>query len=87
MLKLIIIYFIITNVSCKKMNLFNHTSKEDVEEFNRIKDSSYKDEDELLKILFQTYNPNIIPRRNLNESLKLYVGLAMIQLVNMVNIN
>lgn len=48
-------------------------------------DSSYKYEDQLLKHLFKSYNPNLIPRRNSNETLKLYLGLAMIQLINMVN--
>jgi hypothetical protein len=43
-------------------------------------------EEKLLAYLFREYNPNIIPRENSNESLKLYIGLAMVQLINIVNL-
>jgi hypothetical protein len=43
-------------------------------------------EEKLLKYLFKDYNPNIIPREHINESLKLYIGLAMVQLINIVRI-
>lgn len=41
-------------------------------------------EEKLLEYLFKDYNPNIIPRESANESLKLYIGLAMVQLINIV---
>ena len=41
-------------------------------------------EEKLLEYLFKNYNPNIIPRESSNESLKLYIGLAMVQLINIV---
>ena len=44
-----------------------------------------QDEEKLLKYLFKDYNPNIIPKVSLNESLKLYFGLAMSQLINVVS--
>jgi hypothetical protein len=40
------------------------------------------EEERLLRYLFKDYNPHIIPRESNNESLKLYIGLAMIQLIN-----
>ncbi len=43
-------------------------------------------EEKLLEYLFRDYNPNIIPRENSNESLKLYIGLAMVQLINIVRL-
>ena len=43
-------------------------------------------EEKLLEYLFRDYNPNIIPRENSNESLKLYIGLAMVQLINIVSL-
>jgi hypothetical protein len=43
-------------------------------------------EEKLLKHLFKNYNPNIMPKEHLNETVKLYIGLAMIQLINIVDI-
>ena len=42
-------------------------------------------EEKLLRYLFKDYNPNIMPKENMNESFKLYFGLAMAQLINIVN--
>ncbi len=53
-----------------------------IEHFNSK--SKYKYENKLLHLLFKNYNQNILPRENNNESLKLNIGLAMIQLVNIV---
>jgi len=44
----------------------------------------WQKEAKLLHYLLQDYNPNIIPRESKNESLKLYIGLAMSQLINIV---
>ena len=51
------------------------------------KPNSYglKNEEKLINLLLQNYNPNVIPRPSLNESLKLYVGLSMAQLINIVS--
>lgn len=52
---------------------------------NRSEEDWYK-EAKLLNYLLRNYNPNIIPREYNNESLKLYIGLAMSQLINLVKI-
>ena len=40
-------------------------------------------EEKLLRYLFKNYNPNIMPKE-FSETLKLYIGLAMIQLIYFV---
>ncbi len=52
---------------------------------NRTEKEWYK-EAKLLNYLLRDYNPHIIPRENTNESLKLYIGLAMSQLINLVSV-
>ena len=49
-----------------------------------ILDSS-SEEERLLKYLLKNYNPNIMPKLNMSENFKLYFGLAMSQLINIVN--
>lgn len=52
---------------------------------NQENDVEYSpSEERLLKYLFKSYNPHIMPRVNYNESLKLYFGLALGQLINVV---
>lgn len=43
-------------------------------------------EERLLNYLFKGYNPNIIPNHENNQSLRVYLGLAMVQLINIVTI-
>ena len=52
----------------------------------RIKQTrpDYFGEEKLLNYLFYKYNPNLIPVESINDSLKLYMGLAMSQLINIV---
>ena len=71
------------------MNLFaNETLGKPPKDIHfQIMQESYRLEDRLLKYLFKDYNPYVIPRDYRNYSLKLYVGLAMIQLINMVMYN
>lgn len=44
----------------------------------------YDAKTKLLRYLFTNYNPNMIPIQNHKYSQKVYIGLAMIQLINMV---
>lgn len=43
-----------------------------------------KIEERLHRYIFKNYNPNIMPKRHLNETLKLSIGLALIQIINIV---
>lgn len=85
----------VNKLNCAKiMKHFNHTThiiptdflKDKYVKYNKIKaqEGYSPSEERLLKYLFKDYNPQIMPRENLNESFKLYVGLAMGQLINIV---
>lgn len=43
-----------------------------------------KMEERLHRYIFKNYNPNIMPKRDSNETLKLSIGLALIQIINIV---
>jgi hypothetical protein len=43
-----------------------------------------KMEERLHRYIFKNYNRNIMPKRHLNETLKLSIGLALIQIINIV---
>lgn len=67
------------------INLLNFTTPAGaLSASERINQAYSSTEERLLRYLFKDYNPNIMPRENLNESFKLYIGLAMSQLINIV---
>lgn len=87
---LIILWFTLFHATecLKVMKAFNHTTHI-MPPNQKVKyhqsDLGYSpSEEKLLKYLFKEYNPHIMPIENLNESLKLYIGLAMGQLINIV---
>ena len=41
-------------------------------------------EEKLLKYLLKDYNPNIMPKLNLHDHLRVFFGLALVQLINIV---
>lgn len=65
------------------INLMNYTTPVMLGS-DRLNQDHISTEEKLLRYLFKDYNPNVMPRQNLNESFKLYVGLAMSQLINIV---
>lgn len=64
----------------------NMTSKLSELNDNRSTIKYTPNEEKLLKHLFKNYNPNIMPKEYANETVKLYIGLAMVQLINIVYI-
>ena len=91
MMRPILLFFsIILSVSqraeCRVViNLLNFTTPAGaLSASERINQAYSSTEERLLRYLFKDYNPNIMPRENLNESFKLYIGLAMSQLINIV---
>lgn len=71
----------------KNFNLTSESSLEYVKSLMQEDDVGYSpSEERLLRYLFKSYNPNIMPRVNLNESFKLYFGLALGQLINVVRL-
>jgi hypothetical protein len=91
MMKSILLFFsIILSVwqraECRVViNLLNFTTPAGaLSASERINQAYSSTEERLLRYLFKDYNPNIMPRENLNESFKLYIGLAMSQLINIV---
>ena len=82
-LRLIMIYLSISKVIESFKIKFSNRSE--IEKYSQH--STSKNEENLIKILFSDYNPNVIPRPRLNESLKIYMGLSMSQLLNIVNFN
>ncbi|RNA33865.1 acetylcholine receptor subunit beta-like 1 [Brachionus plicatilis] len=70
----------------KILKNFNQTSDFSLDNFKSLiqqDDGDYSpSEERLLRYLFRSYNPNIMPRVNGNESFKLYFGLALGQLIN-----
>lgn len=77
------IIFTIDKSICKVIKLLNYTTPVPI--YNDKSTNPYSPaEEKLLKYLFKNYNPHIMPRENLNESFKLYIGLAMSQLINVV---
>ena len=57
----------------KRINRTENATKYSYDAINELK---------LLDLLFYNYSPNIIPRRN--KPLKLYMGMSMAQLINIV---
>ena len=70
-------------------NLTSHiiATKNSVHEMNFVIKGNVSDspsEEKLFKYLLKDYNPNIMPKLNMSEHFKLYFGLAMSQLINIV---
>ena len=61
-------------------NVWQSSSTEDVSTIEEIDVM----EERLHRYIFKNYNPNIIPKRYSNETLKLSIGLALIQIINIV---
>jgi len=64
-----------SSVHSNDVHYYKHMNRSEIE---------WHKEAKLLHYLLHDYNPNIIPREYKNESLKLYIGLAMSQLINIV---
>ncbi len=79
---LCIFALIVGSSKCRVINLMNYTTPPlpVQEKLNQYSPT----EERLLRYLFKDYNPHIMPRENLNESFKLYIGMAMSQLINIV---
>lgn len=87
-----VFYFLLISARCAKT--VKHADKTPEHSLDYVKsliqenDADYSpSEERLLKYLFKSYNPHIMPRVNSNESLKLYFGLALGQLINVVRFN
>jgi hypothetical protein len=90
-LLIIFLQVLYQHIECFKLVNFNNSaqlSRSDT--YNVYKSKNYQNvnyspnEERLLKYLFTNYNPNIIPIESSNQSLKLFIGMAMIQLINIV---
>jgi hypothetical protein len=64
------------------LNSYYYSSLDD--DFSNSSIKYTPNEEKLLKFLFKDYNPNIMPKEFSNETLTLYIGLAMAQLINIV---
>lgn len=72
-------------LECAKLKSLNMTTPIITTDINRHHGLQYSpNEEKLLKYLFKDYNPHIMPKESLNESFKLYIGMAMSQLINIV---
>lgn len=65
---------------CLKMKFSNRSDSE----YKKLNSFDAKREERLIELLLRNYNPNIIPKPIYNQSLKLYIGLSMAQLINIV---
>jgi hypothetical protein len=81
-MNLIMLFYlsILKEIVCLKMKFSNRSELE--KKYSQFHTSI--NEERLLKHLFNNYNPNVIPRF-VNESLTIYIGLSMSQLINIVN--
>ena len=82
-IKIILLYFlsISKEINGLKMKISNRSGiieKQYSQYYTSI------NEEKLLNYLFHNYNPNVIPRLFSNESLIIYIGLSMSQLINIV---
>jgi hypothetical protein len=84
----VISYILLLNQFVKCINLnkmfINMTSKLSELNANHSTIKYTHNEEKLLKHLFKDYNPNIMPKEFSNDTVKLYIGLAMVQLINIV---
>lgn len=80
---------VLSRTDCFTMLLSNSSviKENDIKDHKKNTNRSeieWQKEAKLLNFLLHDYNPNIIPSEKKNESLKLYIGLAMSQLINIV---